>query len=214
MTRRTMICSFLGGLLGLFKAKADPVPVTKKVYFFGGYASTIDQVNSWAAVAKKMRPEYEFDGRHYISRHDGEEGAVEDAKGQIKAVVDDIESSMFCEITIIGHSSGCAVANEVARQVRHRVKKLVVLDGFCPSEAFQKEVPTECWYATNGRIFSLNASEMQKQLDPKKHTNPYVHSLWALHFSLINGNVDPDLAFKDYPKHGYDNVSPMLDYLP
>ena len=92
---------------------------------------------------------------------------------------------------IVGHSSGCAIANDVANAAFDLGGinfKLVALDGFCPSPELLSLPGTAVWSAECNGARSPN----YYALSPCKQFrvyNPKVTGQWPLHFSLINLNV-------------------------
>src|ERR1700733_7355793 len=92
--------------------------MNQAVFFFGGYQATITDIKAWTADAIKQKPGVTFDGFPYPhgASWDGEE-AVKAFKHSethdFAAAIKQIESSTSDVIFIVGHSSGCAIANEV-----------------------------------------------------------------------------------------------------
>ena len=126
--------------------------------FFGGYRATQDQVNLWVASAKAQKPGIEFGARPWPSgaaKSDGDVGvSVFKKTGQFESVVAAIKASPADKIYIVGHSSGCAIANEVDRALKGSkvASKLVLvsLDGYRPDEDQLKRDNTQVWGAVSG----------------------------------------------------------------
>jgi len=194
------------------------------VLFFGGWRATPADMHAWKNDAKRQKPDVDFDAIPWPT------GAASDKKsavsafkekktGGYKSVIDDIhamqyanaQSSNVRKIYIVGHSSGCALANAVDEGLTdHTDIVLVALDGFAPDSTQLARPETQVWVA---RASSLNYLSASTTCIPKKGqqdddicisknypglknaagsklkvhyaasncTNP-----WALHFSLVN----------------------------
>ncbi len=116
------------------------------VIFFGGWRATPADMQAWKGSAKAQKSGIDFDAIPWPS------GAASDASsavsafknkktGRYKSVMDDLraiqwanaQSSNVSKIYIVGHSSGCAIANAVDEDLTdHSDVVLVALDGFAP----------------------------------------------------------------------------------
>src|SRR5215468_10588402 len=105
------------------------------VHFFGGYRATRAQVDSWAASAKKKIPDLEVAAYPYPLYASA--GSPLDEWDDTKEVVAGMAAKATALHILVGHSSGCAIANDVAMEAyRQRLPnfKLIALDGFRPNQ--------------------------------------------------------------------------------
>src|SRR3954453_6659329 len=120
------------------------------VFFFGGWKSTILDVKAWKVDAHTQKNSVTFDAFPYPDgvSSDGEEGVKAfDIAGAVKMV----KASTADTIFIVGHSSGCAIANEVDDDLPdHKKINLVALDGFAPRNAQLERTTTQVWSAESG----------------------------------------------------------------
>src|SRR5215469_1994541 len=107
------------------------------VLFFGGYHASQTDIDVWSATAKAQRPDATFGDYPYPSgASSGGESAVNAfikarSYRQAIATIQECDADM---IYLVGHSSGCAIANAVDRGLKDTSKViLVALDGFAPS---------------------------------------------------------------------------------
>jgi hypothetical protein len=156
------------------------------VYFFGGYNATQIQVDAWVKSAQVLEPTVDFVGFPWPSYgHGGTTSAIDKIKktDPYKDMVAAIVASKADMYYIVGHSSGCGIANDADANLKNNSKiTLVSLDGFKPSDA---QLPhSSVWAAEGGGQKSFNhPGPGYKGL----HVFPAsVHSYWALHFSLVN----------------------------
>ena len=186
-----------------------------RVLFFGGYASTPAQVTAWMHGAQKQRPDVEFLAWSYppgagADRQDALNGFGNDRFDQIVSL---IRSHPDDEHVIVGHSSGCAIADAVAEglgdpPVPDFKARLVVLDGFTPDRPIS--IPVEYWSARCGTARSRNWKALCDLPDFHAYWADNAYTPWALHFSLINVNVPPYLEDLN---HGYDDCRANLCWL-
>jgi hypothetical protein len=92
-------------------------------------------------------------------------------------------------IYLVGHSSGCAIANAVDRGLKDTSKViLVALDGFVPSREQLARSSTQVWAAVCGKARSRNHDALKEAVGGRlkiyKATDCY--DSWALHFSVVN----------------------------
>jgi hypothetical protein len=171
-----------------------------------------------------------FDGYPYPDgvSWDGEKAvkAFKDSKTHDYATaIKKIEDSKSDVIYIVGHSSGCAIANEVDDGLKDTSKVvLVALDGYAPSNAQLARPSTQVWSAESGTGKSLNHDKMLKRIKDYNlkakdqiKVNIYTASSScstqvALHFSLVNLSSSNDLV-KHIPD-GYKNCKANMPWLP
>jgi hypothetical protein len=183
------------------------------IFFFGGYESTYDDVDAWAFSVDKKLPEATAIGWAYP------EGALsgnplatwkQEISEQIGRHV--ALTSEWKPCIIVGHSSGCAIANDIAE---HALAfgaenfRLIALDGFRPNDELLALPGTAVWSAECGDARSLNYDGL-KDCERFKVYEANVRHQWPLHFSLVNLNVSDDhVAITD----GYRNCDANLDVL-
>ena len=162
------------------------------VLFFGGYHASASDVKAWWASAKAQKPDVTFDCFPWPS------GASADAEsavstftraGNYALALTTVHAHAGDEIYIVGHSSGCAIANAVDRGLRDTSKiTLVALDGFAPDRAQRARPSTQIWAAECGSAKSRNHDGLKSvagsRLKIYKATDCL--SSWALHFSVVN----------------------------
>lgn len=135
--------------------------------------------------------------------------------GEVEALAKKIDADPDGGWVIAGHSSGAAVAENVARKVKnHSRMHLVLLDGY-GHEGIQAKVRTTCWYASNGRLESLNAGAMKNtclaRSAKKRHLAVNSVSAMSLHYSLVNLNVPSTIPG---PHGGYwNNCRPNTSWI-
>jgi hypothetical protein len=170
--------------------------VSAYVLFFGGYHATLKDINIWSATAKAQWPDATFDGYPWPS------GASSDATsavstftaaGSYAEAIGTIQECATDLIYLVGHSSGCAIANAVDRGLKDTSKViLVALDGFAPSHAQLARPSTQVWAAECGKAKSRNHDALRKAVGGRlkiyKATSCY--GPWALHFSVANSGAN------------------------
>jgi hypothetical protein len=173
--------------------------VTIGILFFGGYRSTEADVQAWAHSAMKQNSiisqVHPFHYPENASAGDPlEHWSSSDA---FKAIHD---MGQVDQLMIVGHSSGCAYANEIAGKLLARERfdhKLIALDGFCPAKVLLDGIHTEVWSARNSNavVHSLNYWICKMRAGDKFHVyEANVERRWPLHFSLVNEAVDDKYA--------------------
>jgi hypothetical protein len=165
--------------------------------------------------AKQQKPNVDFTGFLWASGPKSwpADTVVKGAKksGQFKSAVDAVEACRADKIYIVGHSSGCAVANAVDKALTNTSNvALVALDGFTPDDAQLKRPTTQAWGAECDGVKSMNyPGHAGGRRKVYQATN--CKSKWALHFSLVNE------AASDGPVHsiptGYLNCKANLAWL-
>jgi predicted esterase len=127
------------------------------VVFIGGFQSSKTDMELWLASATKQRDDVKFDAYPFPEIRDSDEGpSVAGFEKQFDGVIKKIEDSGADKIFIVGHSSGCAIANEVNSRLPgdHKNVTLVDLDGFAPHPKQKKGQPFK-----PGMLWDLAARE-------------------------------------------------------
>lgn len=199
--------------------------MSTSIYFFGGYNASQKDIDAWLGSAKQQAPNIDFFGFPWPSGTpmDPEKAVVEGSKnsGQFKFAVDSIQecSADADKIYIIGHSSGCAIANEVDRSFKDNSKivskiVLVALDGFTPDANQRARSSTQVWAAKSGKGKSLHYDYLQNVVGGSLQVHEArtdCTTKLALHFSLVNAAAtDKDV---DAIPTGYVNCKANLAWL-
>jgi hypothetical protein len=163
------------------------------VLFFGGYHATLTDINVWSASAKAQKADVTFDCYPWPSGAGaGAQSAIAaftkaGSYAQAIATVHECASDL---IYLVGHSSGCAIANAVDRGLKDTSKViLVALDGFAPSRAQLARPSTQVWAAECGHAKSRNHDGLKNAVGGRLKIYKATHcrhSPWALHFSVVN----------------------------
>jgi hypothetical protein len=200
---------------GDFPQNGPPATLTISVFFFGGYKSTSGQMDDWIKSAHGQRPDVTFNAYPYPS--DNPEPSDKDID-TFKKVIKTINDSTAGKIFIVGHSSGCAIANGVDQRLKDTTKvTLVALDGFAPNANQLKR--SQVWAAVSGTAKSFNHDRLLKRVGEKRlqifHAGSDCTTELALHFSLVNVSAnDKDLkSFKTDLGNGYKACEANLCWL-
>ena len=180
------------------------------VYFFGGYRSTVADVEAWGKSLEAKVPGARaivFPYPHGASAHDplAEWGCSQDIAMHILA-----RTNQPC--IIVGHSSGCAIANDVANvalDLGAKNFKLIALDGFRPSRELLSLPETTVWSAECNGVRSLNYDHLSSCQEFRVYYAE-VTEQWPLHFSLVNVNVSDEYGDLE---HGYRNCEANVEVL-
>jgi pimeloyl-ACP methyl ester carboxylesterase len=186
------------------------------VFFFGGYLASQSDIDKWLRTARWQKPAVRFIGFPWPSGAVSSDGdkAVEMLRksGKLDSIIKDVEATKADKIFIVGHSSGCAIANAVdagENSATHIV--LVALDGYRPSDTQVDRGDTQVWGAKGAKgekslRFPGSAKGRRIFAATTQRTE------WALHFSLVNHNVKADLSGSEIGK-GYDDCQANLSFL-
>ena len=102
--------------------------MSTSVFFFGGSNATQTHVDAWVKSAKAQKAAIDFNGFPWPNYGDGStDDAITTFKksDEYKSMVATIEASSAGPIYIVGHSSGCAIANSVDTDLKEKdTKKL------------------------------------------------------------------------------------------
>ena len=196
------------------------------VFFFGGWKSNLVDMKNWKADALKQKPSVAFDCFPFpdgVASSDDEKAVkIFDIAGTVKMV----NASKADTIFIVGHSSGCAIANEVDDNLPDQKKfNLIALDGFAPRSALLERPTTQVWSAESGAHGkSLNHDRMlarieeyNKKAKNKKKVNMFTAAAdcttqYALHFSLVNLSANDKSV--GVVADGYTNCKANMPWLP
>jgi hypothetical protein len=192
------------------------------VLFFGGYLATRTDINVWCGSAAAQKGDVTFDGYPWPAgaSSDSDSAVTMFTKANsLDQAVATIEECAHDLAYLVGHSSGCAIANAVddalAKRGRKDISKiiLVALDGFAPSGKQLERPSTQVWVA-EGRPkgVSRNHDRLIERLGSRvqiyKASNN--DTKWGLHFSVVNSNA----TSKTTIENGYTNCRANLMWMP
>jgi acetyl esterase/lipase len=194
----------------------QPPPLTTCVFFFGGFLSSQNDMNLWLRSAQEQRSDVTFHAFPYPPNTSSvPPGNVVDG---FNSAIESIKKTAADKIFIVGHSSGCAIANGVARRLKDNGNiALVALDGFSPDAEQLKRPNTQVWAAESGAAKSLHFADLKPIAKDKFHIFPAKSDCttkFALHFSLVNAAAnDKDIKDAHDLKNGYKGCVANLSWL-
>lgn len=162
------------------------------VFFFGGYRATETDMKVWVGSAQAQKPDVAFTAIAWPA------GAASDASsavstftkaGRFASTVAAVRASNADRVYLVGHSSGCAIANAVDRSLKdHGQVTLVALDGFGPDRKQLARQSTQVWGAECDGVTSRNHAALKRLVGGrlKVYRASDCKTMWALHFSLVN----------------------------
>ncbi len=185
-----------------------------QIYFFGGYLSSQSDVDMWRSSAYSQNPLLNITAYPWPQGASSED-PLKTFKGSLQIAREIVKVNG--PVYIVGHSSGCAIANEVAWLTRYLDSKcnfsLICLDGFRPTRILFLLPKTQCWSAHSqdnlNEYWSLNYKVLSES-NPSFHVyEAKVIEQWPLHFSLVNENVTNNTTIET----GYKNCKANLMFL-
>lgn len=178
-----------------------------RVILFGGYLASINDMAAWQNSAKLQKPDVEFETHHWVSGASASD-PVSHYQQTLAAAEHQINNTPEKTFYIVGHSSGCAVANELAKRViKLKHWCLFALDGFRPTN----DLNPDCWSAMCEGHKSLNYDALKSAVHFSVYQAKDATTKWALHFSLVNTNSTDKLVHDIV--HGYANCEANLCWL-
>lgn len=187
------------------------------VFYFGGYLASKTDINLWLGSARGLQPDVDFNGWAWPSGADsGQQAAVTGARkaGILKQALEAIGRSTADKVYIVGHSSGCAIANAVDEALKdHDRVVLVALDGFSPSPGQLARASTQAWAAECDGKVSGNYRRLKEAVGGrlKVWRATDAKGAWALHFSVVNAAAS-DRSVKKV-QQGYANCRTNLMWM-
>ena len=186
-----------------------------QVVFFGGYHASQPQVDQWKASAEQQRNDVKFEACPYPDSADSSDTGAVNGFGdkRFDAVIQMIQGTGADTLFIVGHSSGCAIANELNSRIDgdHSGITLVDLDGFAPSANQIKKSSVQAWSAegSGGKGQSLHWAAWKK-----KFVSGSASQTWSLHFSMVNLAATNTITRDNYRIKGYAGCVANLCWLP
>lgn len=179
------------------------------IYFFGGYRATTQDVEAWRNSVLAKVPDLALSVFPYPDGASA--GAPLDAWHDSDKVAGQIAAEKASAI-VVGHSSGCAIANDVAGKalaLGHTNMKVIALDGFRPHQSLLDLPGSKVWSAECHGTCSLNYHSLEDCPNFKVY-KARVSTTWPLHFSLVNLNVSDNFPAIT---QGYHMCDANLDVL-
>jgi len=182
--------------------------------FFGGFQADKTAMELWLASACNLRDDIKFLAYPYPSPHASDTAAVAGFKKNVgfDTVIQKIKDVAADTLYIVGHSSGCAIANELNSQIEgdHTGITLIDLDGFAATHDQRKKSTFQIWSAEGGKGGqSVNWDSSHKMYPALHATQP-----WSLHFSLVNTAATDTITKENYAQTGYAGCIANLYWLP
>ncbi len=210
------------------------------VVFFGGYGTTDAQMKQWAHAAAEVAygptekgaqgrfryaDNFDFEAVTLPSGHSEQAAVVADGEAVINEWVAKIDrASRGTQFVLVGHSSGAAISNQIAKRIADKTKiKLVVLDGYVP-HGLSTEVSWYCWSAVataapSGEITSTaktarNTATMMLCPNYNQIKVSGCTDSMCLHFGLVNLNAAKvGVNSQNFKTKGYEQIQPNLVWL-
>ncbi|HXC96611.1 MAG TPA: hypothetical protein VNU92_13005 [Edaphobacter sp.] len=183
------------------------------VVFFGGFRASQPDMNLWQTSAEKQRNDVKFDAFPYPENAGAGDTDAANGFKQYDDVIKKIADVGADLLFIVGHSSGCAIANKLNSLIKgdHSRITLIDLDGFAPNDDQIKKSTVEVWSAeeSGGKGKSLHWAAGHK-----KFISPSATQEWSLHFSLVNSAATDAITKENYRTRGYAGCIANLCWLP
>jgi len=175
------------------------------VLFIGGYQSTWIDIRRWMASAMHDNPSVIFDGYPYPDIRSAKAADAIAAFHSMGEAIKKVKDSQHDTKFIVGHSSGCAIANKIDASLDdYTTITLVALDGFSPSNAQLERTTTQVWSAESVHGKSLHHDDMLDRVEDYNKNATHKQKVqmftaarncstkFALHFSLVNLSANND----------------------
>ena len=164
--------------------------MSTRVFFFGGFNASKEDIDKWVRSARQQKPTIAFTGYHWESGPESYPATtvVKGARktGQLQWAIDDVQSAGVDKIYIVGHSSGCAVSNALDKALPNTSNvTLVALDGFSPDADQLTRPTTQVWGAECDGVRSKNYPGPSAGKRRVYQATNCKHRM-ALHFSVVN----------------------------
>jgi len=182
-----------------------------EVHYFGGFQASWDDMLNWAVSVKYQVPRLDVNAYPYPEKTGYEKAEAVAGFKDLNKVIADIDTSSANRIYIVGHSSGCAIANAADKGLKSHSKiVLATLDGFHPDDDQLSRTNTQVWGAECAGQTSRGYPGFSKG---RRHVFKATgcKTEWPLHFSLVNLNASD--AKKTSIKTGYADCKANLCWL-
>ena len=193
-----------------------------RVFFIGGFRATLNDIDSWTGSAAAQRPDVRFEGfpwpaaAWHVASDDEHVVKVVRGAGALDKTIKTVAAAKDDVVFIVGHSSGCAIANAVDEGLNTSNTNLISLDGYRPNTAQRQRTSTQMWSARNGKNVSRNfpkKGDLGGRL--KVWTGQSCTNEWSLHFSVVNTATSDATVTggSDAIKNGYQGCRANLCWL-
>ena len=184
------------------------------IFFFGGYLATHDEVAAWRGSAFQQNYKLNVFAYPWPTGANASEPLNFWPASNSLLLAQTISQVVDPDIYIVGHSSGCAYANDIADKLRvyypHAGFNLICLDGFVPNAALLALPSTQVWSAEWNGHKSLNYNSLCKTKNFKVYTPDHeITEVWGLHFSLVNKVTNDHTTIQT----GYVNCNSNLTFI-
>lgn len=184
------------------------------IFFFAGYLATHDEVALWRESALKQNDKLNVTAYPWPIGANASEPLNFWPKSHSMLLAQTISQVFDPDVYIVGHSSGCAYANDIADKLRLHYPKfksyLICLDGFAPNLGLRNLTTTQLWSAEWQDHKSLNFDALHTWQNFKVYTPDHeITNVWGLHFSLVNKNANNHTSIQT----GYENCNANLTFL-
>jgi hypothetical protein len=181
--------------------------------FFGGFRATQPNTDLWKASAEKQRTDVTFDAFPYPENAGAGDTDAANGFKQYDAVIKKIADTGADSLFIVGHSSGCAIANKLNSLIKgdHSNITLIDLDGFAAPGDQIKKSTVEVWSAQGA---GGKGKSLRWAADHKMFTAASATQEWSLHFSLVNTAATDAITKENYRTTGYAGCIANLCWLP
>ncbi len=190
MSTRILLFLTLLALTFTFHIQAAEKPL---VIFFAGTGSTAADLALWKRSAETAMGNFEFETVSYPTTAFKKPAALRAGADTINQLAARLNQLSGRKVILVGHSSGGALAEAVAKKIRNPSDfRLVNLDGFKIDKALQARMHVTCWSgrnpitgATSSNYSSMRANCKNFNEYPTQNTKS-CRTEWCLHFALIN----------------------------
>jgi hypothetical protein len=181
------------------------------VAFFGGYRASVSDMHAWKVSAERQRSDVTFDAFPYPA-HAGSSSAAAVGGVNYEDMVERFAKADADTFYIVGHSSGCAIANKLNELVEEDSRiTLVDLDGFTARADQRKKSTLKQWRAQGPRG---NGHSVNWSSGIETYTATFATQPWSLHFSLVNTAATDVITLGNFAQKGYARCIANLCWLP
>lgn len=224
---------FLTSGLIAFSSHADETNVD--MVYIGGFQSTREQAQAWKAAVKSKYPGLKIHAYGLKGGASEKQTIISANEKTIEYYTKLLNDPKFKgPLTLVAHSDGSWVMNEIVRQVTETNRKkikLVNLDGYASNGPEFKNVDVECWTTFTSEVpTTLSCEDI-----PKGATRSSLGAAmsrckpgsckalgvsdckgdkWCLHFSIINRKSGKNgLNSQNWNSKSYEGMEPFIPYI-